>query len=93
VRLGTPALILDVVLERGGRATHKVPSDFQGFAYLLEGAASFGSNRARAGEGQLVLMGPGEDFAVEDAKPGTRYLLMAGQPYGEEPRFNGPYVD
>jgi redox-sensitive bicupin YhaK (pirin superfamily) len=93
VRLGTPALILDVVLERGGHATHNVPSEFQGFAYLLEGAASFGANRARAEEGQLVLMGPGEDFAVEDAKPGTRYLLMAGKPYGEKPRFNGPYVD
>src|SRR6267143_219089 len=93
VKLGTPALILDVVLERGGRASHNVPSDFQGFAYLLEGTASFGANRAQAEEGQLVLMGPGEDFAVENAKPGTRYLLMAGKPYGEEPRFNGPYVD
>jgi len=93
VQLGTPALILDVILNRGGRATHNVPAGLQGFAYLLEGAASFGSNRAPAEEGQLVLMGPGEGFAVDDAKPGTRYLLMAGKPYREEPRFNGPYVD
>jgi hypothetical protein len=34
-----------------------------------------------------------ERFAVENAAPGTRYLLMAGRPYGEAPRFNGPYVD
>src|SRR6267143_412385 len=93
VQLGTPALILDVVLEHGGRTNHDVPSDFQGFAYLLEGAASFGANRARAEQGQLVLMGPGEGFAVSDAEPGTRYLLMAGKPYREQPRFNGPYVD
>jgi len=38
-------------------------------------------------------MGPGEGFAVSDAEPGTRYLLMAGKPYREQPRFNGPYVD
>jgi len=30
---------------------------------------------------------------VTDAAPGTRFLLMAGEPYGEAPIFNGPYVD
>ena len=24
---------------------------------------------------------------------GTRFMLMAGRPYGETPIFNGPYVD
>ena len=93
VQLGTPGLILDVQLARGGRTAHYVPAGFQGFAYLLDGAASFGANRARAEAGQLALMGPGESFTVDDSTPGTRYLLMAGKPYGEEPRFNGPYVD
>jgi hypothetical protein len=27
------------------------------------------------------------------AQPGTRFLLMAGGPYGETPVYNGPYVD
>ena len=93
IELGTPGLILDVELPRGGRTEHYVPADFQGYAYLLDGAASFGENRARAEAGQLALMGPGESLVVVDAVPGTRYLLMAGKPYGEEPRFNGPYVD
>ena len=30
---------------------------------------------------------------VEEASPGTRFLLMAGKPYGETPIYNGPYVD
>jgi redox-sensitive bicupin YhaK (pirin superfamily) len=93
IQLGTPGLILDVELARGGSAVYQVPTDFQGFAYLLDGAGSFGANRVRAEAGQLALMGPGDSFVVEDALPGTRYLLMAGKPYGEEPRFNGPYVD
>lgn len=83
IELGTPAFIFDVSLEHGGKVSHTVPSEFQGFAYLLEGEASFGANRARAEAGQLVLVGPGEAFAVEDAVPGTRYLLMAGKPYRE----------
>jgi quercetin 2,3-dioxygenase len=93
VKLGTSGLILDVELERGGRTEHRVSADFQGFVYVLDGAVSFGANRARAEAGQLALMGPGESFVIEDALPGTRYLLMAGKPYREVPRFNGPFVD
>ncbi|MDP9329099.1 MAG: pirin family protein [Actinomycetota bacterium] len=93
VQLGTPALILDVELPNGGGVTTPVPSGFQGFAYVLEGEATFGANRRRAKPPQLVLLGQGDAFTVTDAAPGTRYLLMAGQPYGEVPVFNGPFVD
>jgi redox-sensitive bicupin YhaK (pirin superfamily) len=93
VQLGTPALILDVELPTGGRVTTPVPSEFQGFAYLLEGEGAFGANRRRAKPPQLVVLGPGDEFTVTDAAPGTRYLLMAGKPFGEVPVFNGPYVD
>ncbi|HEV3474725.1 MAG TPA: pirin-like C-terminal cupin domain-containing protein [Actinomycetota bacterium] len=93
VHLGTPAVILDVELSRGGEVTIPVPPDFQGFAYVLEGEAAFGSNGKRARPPQLVVLGPGEELTVTDATAGTRYLLMAGQPYGEAPVFNGPFVD
>lgn len=93
VRLGTPALILDVELPAGGEVTTRVPTEFQGFAYVLEGEAAFGANERRATQAQLVLLGRGEEFTVTDASPGTRYLLMAGKPYGETPVLNGPFVD
>ena len=93
VRLGTPALILDVQLPEGGEVTTPIPPEFQGFAYMLDGEAAFGANRRRAKPPQLVLLGGGDELRVTDAAPGTRYLLMAGQPYGETPVFNGPYVD
>jgi redox-sensitive bicupin YhaK (pirin superfamily) len=93
VRLGTPALILDIELPTGGEVTTSVPPEFQGFAYVLEGQAAFGANRLRATPAQLVLLGRGEAFTVADASPGMRYLLMAGKPYGEAPLFNGPFVD
>jgi redox-sensitive bicupin YhaK (pirin superfamily) len=38
-------------------------------------------------------LGRGDEFRVTDASPGTRYMLMAGEPYGEVPVFNGPFVD
>jgi redox-sensitive bicupin YhaK (pirin superfamily) len=93
VQLGTPALILDVELPEGGTITMPVPPEFQGFAYLLEGEGVFGANLRRARPPQLVLMGPGGEFTVTDAGPGTRYMPMAGKPYGEAPLLNGPFVD
>jgi redox-sensitive bicupin YhaK (pirin superfamily) len=93
VHLGTPALVLDIELPTGGGITTAVPADFQGFAYMLDGGAAVGANRRLAKPPQLVLLGPGEGFTVTDAAPGTRFLLMAGQPYGEVPVFNGPFVD
>jgi redox-sensitive bicupin YhaK (pirin superfamily) len=93
VQLGTPALVLDIELPTGGEVITPVPSGFQGFAYMLEGEAAFGTNRRRAKPPQLVLLGGGDELRVTDAAPGTRFLLMAGEPYGETPVFNGPYVD
>jgi redox-sensitive bicupin YhaK (pirin superfamily) len=93
VRLGTPALILDVELPEGGQLTVPVPPEFQGFAYLLEGEAAFGANLRRARPPQIVLLGPGAELSVADATPGTRFMLMTGRPYGETPVFNGPFVD
>jgi quercetin 2,3-dioxygenase len=93
VELGTPGLILDVELPEGGQVTTPVPPEFQAFAYLLEGEAAFGANERLARPPQLVLLGSGEELAVTDAAPGTRFMLFAGKPYGEEPLFNGPFVD
>jgi redox-sensitive bicupin YhaK (pirin superfamily) len=93
IELGTPAIVFDVELPNGGESTIPVPRAFQGFAYLLEGEAAFGPNGRRARPPQLVLLGPGEELSVTDAASGTRFLLMAGQPYGEAPIFNGPYID
>ncbi len=93
VHLGTPGLILDVELADGGQVTMPVPPEFQGFAYVLDGEAVFGANLRTAKPPQLVLLGPGAELTVTNAAPGTRFMLMAGHPYGEAPVFNGPFVD
>jgi redox-sensitive bicupin YhaK (pirin superfamily) len=59
VELGTPGLILDVQLPKGGAFTTPVPSDFNGFVYMLEGEASLGAERRRARPPQIAVLGPG----------------------------------
>jgi len=49
--------------------------------------------RRRASRPQIAVLGPGGALAVEQAQLGTRFMLMAGKPYGEVPVFNGPFVD
>jgi redox-sensitive bicupin YhaK (pirin superfamily) len=93
IGLGTPGLILDVELPKGGGFTIPIESGFNGFVYLLEGEASFGGNKRRAGRSQIAVLGSSGALAVEQAQPGTRFMLMAGKPYGETPIYNGPYVD
>lgn len=93
VELGTPGLILDVELPKGGSYSSPVPSHFNGFVYMLEGEASFGANQRRVSRSQIAVLGPGRAVTVVDAQPGTRFMIMAGKPYGETPVYNGPYVD
>src|SRR6266850_5936083 len=78
VELGTPGLILDVQLPKGGKLSIPVETGFNGFVHMLEGEAGFGANKLRAKRGQIAVLGPGGALAVEDAQPGTRFVLMAG---------------
>jgi quercetin 2,3-dioxygenase len=93
VELGTPGFIVDVELPKGGAYSIPVDSSFNGFVYMLEGEASLGTNRRRASRGQIAVLGEGLGVSLVDAQPGTRFLLMAGKPYGETPVYNGSYVD
>jgi redox-sensitive bicupin YhaK (pirin superfamily) len=93
VELGTPGLILDVELPKGGAFSIPVRSDFNGFVYVLEGEAGFGANQRRASRSQIAVLGPGDALAVDGAQAETRFVVMAGKPYGETPVYNGPYVD
>lgn len=94
VELGTPGQILDVRLPMGGAFEAPVPAEHNSFVYFLDGEADVGANRRRAARSQIaVLGGGGVAVSVSDAQPGTRFMLMAGKPYGEAPIYNGPYVD
>ena len=93
VELGTPGLIFDAELPQGGAFSHLVPAGYNGFAYFLEGEALVGANRLPARRGQIAVLGEGRELSVSNARPGTRFMLMAALPYGETPLFNGPYVD
>ncbi len=93
VELGTPGLILDVELPKGGSFGVSVAPEFNAFVWMLEGEANVGASGQRARRSQIAVLGPGSGLTVSDAQRGTRFMLMSGKPYGETPVYNGPYVD
>ena len=89
-RARTPGLILDVELPEGGSFDAPIPSEFNAFVWMLEGEASVGANGRNASRSQIAVLGPGGGLSVTNAAAGTRFMLMAGKPYGEDPIYNGP---
>ena len=64
IELGTPGLILDVDFPKGGGFSSAIPSDFNGFVYMLEGEATLGARRRRARRSQIAVLALGGSFAV-----------------------------
>ena len=92
----TPIIYLHYRIEPGGVATQRVPSDYNAFAYVIEGGGLFGAEGERAGDGQMILFARnGEEVRIEnpaDAKATLEVLLIAGVPLNEPVARYGPFV-
>src|ERR1700754_1164845 len=92
----TPIVYLHYSIEPGGVVTQSVPSEYNAFAYLVEGAGLFGGARERANDGQMVMFAQdGEQIRIEnpaDAQTRLEVLLIAGLPLNEPVARYGPFV-
>jgi hypothetical protein len=90
----TEPLYLDVSLPAGGRFAHAVPEGDAAFAYVFEGAPTFGAGEAatRVERGQLAVLGPGAQVAAASGAAPARFLLLAGKPLHEPVAKYGPFV-
>ena len=92
----TPIVYLHYRIAPGGVATPKVPSGYNTFAYVVDGAGLFGADRERAGDGQTVLFAPdGDEVRIEnpaDAQARLDVLLIGGLALNEPIARYGPFV-
>lgn len=92
----TPIIYLHYRIAPGGIATQKVPSGFNAFAYVVDGAGLFGADRERAVDGQMVLFAEdGDEVRIENpaaAAGALDVLLIGGLPLHEPIARYGPFV-
>jgi redox-sensitive bicupin YhaK (pirin superfamily) len=92
----TPIMYLHYRIKPGGIARQQVPSDYNTFAYLVEGEGLFGAESEHATDGQMVLFAQdGNEVSIEnprDANGTLEVLLIGGVPLNEPVARYGPFV-
>jgi redox-sensitive bicupin YhaK (pirin superfamily) len=87
-----PVTILDVALDPGARWEHELPASYNGFAYVIEGAARIGDRQVAAGQVGWLAPSASSRLPFEAGPQGVRLVLYAGQPLGEPLVQHGPFV-
>lgn len=92
----TPIMYLHFEIKPGGVVNQHVPSDYNGFAYIVDGEGLFGDEKLSAVDGQLITFAPdGDEVRIENASGSGRnleILLIAGLPLNEPIARYGPFV-
>ncbi len=92
----TPITYLHFTIKPGGRVLQPLPSDYNAFAYVIDGSGLFGEEGERGGDGQMIMFAQDGEAAIisnpEGARPDLDLLLLAGMPLREPVVRYGPFV-
>lgn len=90
VKLQTQVRYLRVNLDSGAKLIEKVPEDFRGFIYILNGQLKV--NAETVSEREAYFFEKIEALDIE-ALTESHFMLCMGKPHGEPIRQHGPFVD
>jgi redox-sensitive bicupin YhaK (pirin superfamily) len=85
-----PIVYQDWTIDAGADVTVALAREEQAMAYVFQGAVVVGEREVR--DGQLALLGAGDDVRFRGAAGGGRLLLLAGVPIKEPVARYGPFV-
>jgi len=92
----TPIMYLHYTIQPGVKMIQKVPSDYNAFAYVIDGEGLFGADARSAGKEQAVFFEKnGEELVISASKDSTSpldVLVIGGIPLGEPVARYGPFV-
>jgi hypothetical protein len=94
----TPVQYLDVRLDAGARASIPIPAAHNGFVYMVDGTARFGSPSETGTTEQILWLdyplstAAGESALDIVAETPSRFLVVSGTPIRERVVAYGPFV-
>jgi len=90
----TPIMYLHFTIQPGGRVSQPVPSEYNTFAYVINGEGNFGSEDETATKGQMVMFAAdGEAITIENnGQYPLDVLVIGGVPLHEPIARYGPFV-
>jgi hypothetical protein len=86
----TPIVYQDWRLEPGAAATQPLPADHNAMVYVFVGSLDVSGTTVQ--DGQLAILGGGDEVALQGGPGGGRALLLAGVPHREPVAHYGPFV-
>ena len=90
VKLQTPVIYLRINLNAGSKLNEKVPEDFRGFIYILNGKLKV--NTETVNEREAYFFEKIEALDIE-ALTESHFMLCMGRPHGEPIHQHGSFVD
>ncbi|CAN6308514.1 unnamed protein product [Urochloa humidicola] len=90
----TPTMYIDFTMRPGSQLHQPIPEGWNAFVYIIDGEGVFGREKAApVSTHHCIVLGPGDGVSVWN-KSGAplRFVLVAGQPLGEQVVQHGPFV-
>ncbi len=82
---------LDISMNHFSTFIHPIKSDYNAFAYVIEGEGYF-DEKQKIGENNLVIFESGDEIQINTENNKLRFLLISGKPLKEPVEWSGPIV-
>lgn len=90
----TPIMYIHFILQPKGEIEQPVPSEYNAFAYVVDGQGLFGYDKKAAIKGHMAIFSTGDTISIRNESDNSPLdvLLIAGIPLNEPVARYGPFV-
>jgi quercetin 2,3-dioxygenase len=93
----TPLILADITIDAGASTVLQIPANYNTFLYILSGNVKVGDEKEQLSEDQVGWLDLFEDAEESDlqltaGEKGTRFILYAGKPTGDNIVSHGPFI-